>query len=77
MRKPTLRCCNTDTDLLLQAAMTDIPDTARYEIRPGELALEFVVEAIDAAVRRRFKGEGIGKRAHGELAALVFGMHDE
>jgi hypothetical protein len=52
------------------------PKAARYEIRPGEDALGFVIKAIDEKLARRFKGKGLGTKARGELAALVFGRHD-
>jgi hypothetical protein len=73
-RKPTLGCCNTDEDLLLSAVMREADEkAASYEIRPGEEVMDFVMKAIDEKLARRFKGKGLGTKARGELAALVFG----
>ena len=77
MKRATLLCCNADTDLLMLAAQSDDSEATQYEIRPGEEALRFVIEAIDEKLKRRFKGKGLGKKARGELAAIVFSQHSE
>jgi hypothetical protein len=67
----SIKCCNADSDLLLSACLKE--GCCEIEITPGRNTIEFVNDAIDAHLKREFKGRGLGKRRRGKLAGLVFG----